>query len=109
MRPRQDNRRLVYFGNGTNFGAWIVAHRFNFDTQEGEGEVISYYRRPGEREQFAFELTSGPPGPGQIQAHTVGFVKQGILGIALPIMSFAYSTLMRISTGMDLWFTWVPL
>jgi hypothetical protein len=107
MRPRQDNRRFVYFGNRTDFGAWIVAHRFNFDTQEGEGEVISYHRRPGEPEQFAFELTTGPPGLGQIQAHTVGFVKQGILGIALPIMSFAYSTFIRLSTGMDLWFSWV--
>jgi hypothetical protein len=106
MRPRNDNRRFVYFGNRINTGAWIVAHRFNSVTQEGEGEVISYYRLPGEQEEFAFELTTGEAGPGQIQANTVGFVKQGFVGIALPMMSFAYSTFMRLSTGMDLRFTW---
>jgi hypothetical protein len=107
MRPRTDNRRLVYFGNGTSAGAWIVAHRFNPLTLQDGGEVASFYRLPGAGEAFAFELTTGVPGPGQIQANTVGFVKQGVLGIAHPIMSFAYSTFQRFSLGMNLSFTWV--
>ena len=77
------------------------------ETQEGAGEVVSYYRAPGQLpEALAFELTTGTAGPGQIQADTVGFVKQGLLGIAHPFMSFAYSTFTRLSAGMDVYLGW---
>jgi len=107
MRPRADERRRIFFGNGRTTGGWIVAHRFDFEAQEGVGEVVSYYRAPRQpSEEFAFELTTGTAGPGQIQAHTVGFVQQGFIGIAHPFMSFAYSTFMRLSAGMDVYFGW---
>ena len=35
LRPRGDGRRLIYFGNGTTSGGWIVAHRFCRDAGGG--------------------------------------------------------------------------
>ncbi|WP_306216271.1 hypothetical protein, partial [Actinoplanes sp. RD1] len=107
MRPRQDSRRVVFFANSASKGAWIVAHRFNFSTNAGMGEVASFYRREGAGVAQAFDITTGTAGAGRVQAHTVGFVKQGLFGVALPIMSFSWSTFLGLSAGMDLTFTWV--
>jgi hypothetical protein len=62
--------------------------------------------RSRKQSRFAFELTTGVPLPGQTVAHSVGFVKQGFLGVAYGVMSFAWSTFIRLSPGMNLRFVW---
>jgi len=108
MAPRTDGRTLVYFANFSQAGTWIVGHRLNTVTIEDAGEVVSFWLGQGSQETFAFEPTqSGLAAPGQVSVHSVGFVTQGIAGIAQPVMSFAWSTYMRLSPGMNLAFTWI--
>jgi hypothetical protein len=73
---------------------------------ESAGEVASFWLGPGSNPRFAFELTTGVPLPGQTVAHSVGFVTQGFLGVAYGVMSFAWSTFIRLSPGMNLRFVW---
>lgn len=106
VTPRLDGRTLVFFGNQSTAGAWIVAHRLNAAMTQSVGEVASVWRAPGGTPQFAFEVTTGAATSGQIVAHSIGFVKQGTLGVANPIMSFAWSTFLRFAPGMNLTFVW---
>jgi hypothetical protein len=106
MRPRTDGRTLVFFGNESTAGAWIVGHQLNAGQTETVGEVASSWRARGTLPTFAFEVTTGVPAPGQTVIHSIGFVKQGILGVADPVMSFSWSSFLRLSPGMNLTFVW---
>lgn len=106
MTPRPDGRTLIFFGNHSTAGAWIVAHRLNAAMDGTAGEFAKLWLGPGSNPQFAFEVTTGVAGPGQTMAHSVGLVKQGILGVAYGVMSFAWSTFIRLSPGMNLRFVW---
>jgi hypothetical protein len=78
VKPRTDGRTLVFFGNYSDAGAWIVAHRLNAAMTETVGEVNNVWRAPGISPQFAFEVTTRAATPGQTVA-PIGFVKQGYL------------------------------
>lgn len=47
MTPRQDGRTLIFFGNWSTAGAWVVAHRLNATMEATAGEVASFWHGPG--------------------------------------------------------------
>jgi hypothetical protein len=105
LTPRTDTRTRLFFANETGGGAWLVGHELNAAETASEGEKERFYLPGGlasKQERFAFETTRGFTQGGARRIHSVGFVKQGVLGIARPIMSFTWSTFINLSPGMNI-------
>lgn len=94
------NTSRIFAKNTSDWGKWFVTH-------SSTGETASRWVERGTTSPQYLYTISDPWQQGTVLAGTMGFVRTGLFGVAVPECSFTWTSFWLLAQQMDITYTWV--